>query len=88
MGSFSYPHIPKCSMMPEWHQFVPDIMNMMKSQKQLKNATIRDSHFQVHSFVCQLDYKDFMLTQVNFTVIELDLTVTPVICQHVLVINK
>ena len=24
-----------------------------------KNASIRDSHFQVHSFVCKLDYKDF-----------------------------
>ena len=51
MGSFSNPHISKCSMMPEWHQLVPMSGHVKESETAKRIATTRDFNIP-GSFFC------------------------------------
>ena len=51
------PLISNCSMMPEWHQLVSMSGHVEESETARKLQLIATtSIYQVHSFVCQLDY--------------------------------
>ena len=55
------PLISNCSMMPAWHQLVSMSGHEEESETARKLQLYATSIYQVHSFVCQLDYL------VNFT---------------------
>ena len=50
------PLISNCSMMPAWHQLVPMSGHVEESETARKLQLYATSIYQVHSFVCQLDY--------------------------------
>ena len=45
-------------MMPGWHQLVPVSGHVKESETAKKLQLYAISTFQVHSFVCQLDYRE------------------------------
>ena len=51
MGSFSNPHISKCSMMPKWHQIVPMSGDVRESETEHCNYMRLQG-----VLLCQLDY--------------------------------
>ena len=51
MGSFSNPHISKCSMMSEWHHLILMSGHVEESETVKTNATIRDINLP-GSFFC------------------------------------
>ena len=56
-------------MMPAWHQLVPMSGHVEESETARKLQLYATSIYQVHSFVCQLDYSDiqnFYSEIVNF----------------------
>ena len=50
------PLISNCSMMPAWHQLVSMSGHVEESETARKLQLYATSIYQVHSFVCQLDY--------------------------------
>ena len=50
------PLISNCSMMPGWHQLVSMSGHVEESETARKLQLYATSIYQVHSFVCQLDY--------------------------------
>ena len=52
------PHISNCSMMPAWHQLVSMSGHVEESETARKLQLYETSIYQVHSFVCQLDYQE------------------------------
>ena len=50
------PLISNCSMMPVWHQLVSMSGHVEESETARKLQLYATSIYQVHSFVCQLDY--------------------------------
>ena len=50
------PLISNCSMMPAWHQLVSMSGHVEESETARKFQLYATSIYQVHSFVCQLDY--------------------------------
>ena len=50
------PLISNCSMMPAWHQLVSMSGHVEESETARKLQLYMTSIYQVHSFVCQLDY--------------------------------
>ena len=50
------PLISNCSMMPAWHQLVSMSGHVEESETARKLQLYETSIYQVHSFVCQLDY--------------------------------
>ena len=50
------PLISNCSMMPEWHQLVSMSGHVEESETARNLQLYATSIYQVHSFVCQLDY--------------------------------
>ena len=53
---FWCPLISNCSMMPAWHQLVSMSGHVEESETARKLQLYATSIYQVHSFVCQLDY--------------------------------
>ena len=51
------PLISNCSMMPAWHQLVSMSGHVEELKTARKLQLYATSIYQVHSFVCQLDYK-------------------------------
>ena len=55
------PLISNCSMMPAWHQLVSMSGHVEESETARKLQLYATSIYQVHSFVCQLDYMGLLL---------------------------
>ena len=55
-GVILMPLISNCSMMPAWHQLVSMSGHVEESETARKLQLYATSIYQVHSFVCQLDY--------------------------------
>ena len=53
------PLISNCSMMPAWHQLVSMSGHVEESETARKLQLYATSIYQVHSFVCQLDYETY-----------------------------
>ena len=54
------PLISNCSMMPAWHQLVSMSGHVEESETARKLQLYATSIYQVHSFVCQLDYNTYL----------------------------
>ena len=67
------PLISNCSMMPAWHQLVSMSGHVEESETARKLQLYATSIYQVHSFVCQLDYNTITQNQ-NLTLPVQDVT--------------
>ena len=54
--------ISNCSMLPAWHQLVSMSGHVEESETARKLQLYATSIYQVHSFVCQLDYNVILIT--------------------------
>ena len=57
-GVIFMPLISNCSMMPAWHQLVSMSGHVEESETARKLQLYATSIYQVHFFVCQLDYEE------------------------------